>query len=663
MKSALLRRTLLIALALAFPIAALANMSGTQTLNSGQSFSFDTGAVVASGGDILLIGNPTILNLSPFLEFEGNAKGAVIGLTGASNFSSLSQSVLQQEFAILFSTTEISSALPVGTILGLLTNGGNYAAAMVTVNSTMGNSTPSITFQYINYGTATAGPAITKITNNYSYTPNGFTNSGISPSSIFTIFGTNLAAPSSGAAAGLQSSATGIPTTWNGATVTVSVGGKNFTPGLYYALPTQIAAVLPAATPIGSGTVTVNYNGTSNAFAIQVVANALGLDTYYGTGAGLVTATVATGPSAGALITYTNSAQPLEVLTFWGSGNGADPLDSDTVFTNTPHAVNQSATAFYIGGVAATVQYAGSSGYPGLNQINVQVPAAVAGGCANSVVAVTNGVSSNFGFLPVSATGGVCNDTYSGIGGTLINTLGTQTTVNSGTLFLGQLNSPSAGLINFASAMFQSTTGVGYGSSNGIVSVGSCSVTETVSTTAVTTSTGLDGGTLSVTGPAGNYPLTETKTGMYSAQFPASAITSTGGTYTYNIGGGTGVGKTTDTINLPNPILTWTNQAAAATVTLSQGLLATWSGGQPGSVVVIMGSSSGPNGTNGTYTCYAPQSALQFMVPPYVTGTLPAGTGTTTLENISDYSMFSATGLDFGIGFGFTSMQVNSTFK
>jgi uncharacterized protein (TIGR03437 family) len=650
MKNKLFRQTLLIVLALACPIAAW-GLSGTVTLAANNGVSFDTGATSSSNatGDIYWNGSN--------ITFIGKAKGAVLpGITGSS-FNLVTQTLLAQVYSLSFSTAAISSgSLPAGTVFGVLTNGGNYAAVMVT-----SISAGSITLQYVSFVTvAPTGPQITNVANNYSYIPAGFVNSGISPSSIFTIFGTNLAAPSSGTAAGLQSSAAGIPTTWNGATVTVSVGGKNFTPGLYYALPTQIAAVLPAATPTGSGTVTVNYNGTSNAYAIQVVANALGLDTYYGTGAGLVTATDAT---TGALITYTNSARPLEVLVFWGSGNGADPLDSDTVFTSTPHSVNQSATVFYIGGVAATVQYAGSSGYPGLNQINVQVPASVTGGCANSVVGVTNGQSSNFGFLPVSQTGGVCNDAYSGIGGTLINTLGTQSTVNSGTLFLGQLTSPSTGLINFASAMFQSTTGVGYGSSNGIVSVGSCSVTETVSTTAVTTFTGLDAGTISVTGPAGNYPLTETKTGMYSAQLPASAITSAGGAFTYNIGGGTNVGKTTDTINLPNPILNWTNQAAAATVTLSQGMLATWSGGQPGSVVVIMGSSSGANGTNGNYTCYAPQSALQFMVPSYVTGTLPPGTGTTTVENVTDYSMFSATGLDFGIGFGFTSVQVNSTFK
>lgn len=653
MKSTLFRRAAVAVLAFAFPIAALADISGTATLAANTALNLDTGATASSGGDILWTGTG--------ITFQGTAKGgslAALGLSGASGFSTVTQAILQ-ELASFSSTAPIAaSALPVGTILGVGTNGGNSSKVLVTALSGT-----SITLQYTTYETAApTGPTITGITNNYSYIPAGFVNSGIAPSSIFVIFGSNMATAPAGTLT-LNSSAgpSGLPATDAGATLAVVAGGNTYHPAMYYASPSQIAGVLPAGVPVGAATISVTFGGaTSNAFSFQVVANALGLDSYYGTGAGLVTATDAT---FGTLITYTNSAKPLQVLTFWGSGNGADPLDSDSVFTSTPHAVNQSSTSFYIGGVAATVLYAGSSGYPGLNQINVQVPASVTGGCGNSAVAITNGQPSNFGFLPVSETGGVCNDAYSGISGTLINTLGGQSTVRSGTLFLGQLNGPSTGLINFASAMFQSTTGVGYGSANGIVSVGSCSVTETLSSIASTTTTPLDAGNISVNGPAGNYPLTETKTGMYSAQLPASAITSSGGAFTYNIGGGTNVGATTDTINLPNPILNWTNQTAAATVTRSQGMLATWTGGQTGSVVIITGTSSGSSGTSGTYTCYAPQSALQFMVPQYVTGTLPAGTGTTTVENITDYSMFSATGLDAGIGFGFTSLQVNSTFK
>jgi uncharacterized protein (TIGR03437 family) len=288
-----------------------------------------------------------------------------------------------------------------------------------------------------------AQPTITGITNNYSYVPAGFPNSGIPPGSIFLIYGSNMStAP---ATVTLQSSASpGIPKTLEGATLTVSVGGVTVTPAMYYATPRQIAAVLPSGTPTGSATITVSYNSeTSNAFSFQVVPDAVGLDTYYGTGTGLVTATNTT---TGDLYNYTNSAKPGETVVLWGSGLGADTADSDTVFTSTPHTVN-TPLKIYIGGVAATILYAGSSGYPGLNQFDVTIPENAPLSCSDGVVAVTGtGASqtvSNFGSLAVSQSGGDCNDSIFGISGSTIGSLSGLSTVRFGDLFVGQLVQPA----------------------------------------------------------------------------------------------------------------------------------------------------------------------------------------------------------------------------
>jgi len=60
--------------------------------------------------------------------------------------------------------------------------------------------------------------------------------------------------------------------TLNGASLTVVVGSVTTHPALYYTSSTQIAAVLPAATPVGTGSLTVNYRGTNSApTPIQVV--------------------------------------------------------------------------------------------------------------------------------------------------------------------------------------------------------------------------------------------------------------------------------------------------------------------------------------------------------------------------------------------------------
>ena len=170
-----------------------------------------------------------------------------------------------------------------------------------------------------------AAPVVSAVLNNSSLIPAGFPNSGVAPSSLFVIQGTGMAAPGSNPV--LQDSAQGLPTTLNGTSISVTVGGTTVAPAIYYTSPTQVAAVLPAATPVGNGTITVSYNATPSASApIQVVPNAYGFDIYNGLA-------VATDATSGGLITYTNSAKPGQVLVFWGTGLGADPADSDTTYT------------------------------------------------------------------------------------------------------------------------------------------------------------------------------------------------------------------------------------------------------------------------------------------------------------------------------------------
>jgi uncharacterized protein (TIGR03437 family) len=644
--------------AVVFPMAAFADISGTATISAGGSFSLDNGANVSSGGDISYSGTS--------LTFVGSAKGgslAALGISGAAAYAGITQLELTALASLATNAPIPLSSLSVNAILGVATNGGNASKLLVTAISTS-----SISFQYTTYETAApTGPTITKVTNNYSYTPNGFSNSGISPSTIFTIFGSNLSDPAPANLTLNRTDGAGIPTKSGGATVSVTVGGKTVTPGLYYAIPTQIAAVLPAGTPTGAGTVTVTYNGANSAaFSINVVPATLGLDTYYGTGSGLITATSATLVGtipAGTLFNYTNSAAPGQTIVLWGSGLGADTQDSDTVFTSTPHAVNQGSVQVYFGNVAGAVGYAGSSGYPGLNQINVTIPTNAPTGCGVSVAVVVLGVTSNFGTLPIGQ--GVCSDPVYGTNGTLLGQLSGQTTVKSGSVIVGQ-SVDTSGTSNIALASFSSNTGSSYGSTSGIVSLGSCLVTEVVGSSGSSTSTGLDAGaSIALTGPLGAYTLNPIPiiTGTYTAQLPGGAITSTGGAFTFKGPGGANVGAFTTTVNLPNPLMSWTNQSAGATVTRSQGVQINWSGGTPGSYVVITGSSSGSGGTSGSFVCYAPQSALTFTVPPYVTGTLPAGSGSLSVENGTNFVSFSASGLDNGIGFGFNSIGINSTYQ
>jgi uncharacterized protein (TIGR03437 family) len=283
---------------------------------------------------------------------------------------------------------------------------------------------------------------------------------------------------------------------------------------MYYATPGQIAAVLPSNTPPGAATITVTYNGAaSNAFSFQVVPYALGLNTYFGSGTGLV---VATDNSTGSEITYTNSAKPGETIVLYGSGLGADTADSDTVFTSSPHAVNTPLT-IYFGGIPGTILYAGSSGYPGYDQIDVTIPDNVALSCYVGVVGATGTGSSltvsNFGSLAIATAGGQCDDSVFGISGTTVSTLTGQSTVRYGDLFVGQLIDPTSSTNNtpktdnIAIASFTKISGTSFGSSSGSAfSVGSCFVSQVISISGtIPPIVGLYDGNIGLAGPAGSY--------------------------------------------------------------------------------------------------------------------------------------------------------------
>jgi uncharacterized protein (TIGR03437 family) len=649
MSNAFRRRAILAVLAVLCPAAAWANSSGTTTLSANTRFSFDTGATVTSGGDILFTGTS--------IAMEGNAGEFSLGATGSAEYSSLNQATLS-EFSSLYSSTAISgsSSLIVNEVFAVHTNGGNYAAVLITAVSST-----SLSLQYTTFGVSTgpSGPAISAVQNNYSNILTGLPNYGIAPGSLFVIYGAGLSAA---ATAVLQSSASpGIPTTLNGASISVTVGGTTTHPGIYYAIPTQIAAVLPSGTPTGNGTITVSYGGLSGSAPIQVVTSALGLDTLFQTGTGLGVATV-----GATVINYNVSASPGQTVTLWGSGLGADLADSDTVYTSTPHSVS-TPLQIYVGGILASIGYQGSSGYPGVNQINVVIPTSVQTGCGVSVVAVTGSVVSNTVTLPINPGGGVCSDSFLGITGTqLISESGTTTTPAYSAGYLDVERSVDAGMTegsigaSFFSYPQEKTTYTGYS----FPSLGNCIVIQYVPTTTTTTyvaPTGLDAGTISVTGPAGTQPVPEITipnttgpSGDYSLQPSSTFLPATFGTFTFTGSGGKDVGPFTASISYNNPLV-WTNMSSTTSISRSQGVTINWTGGASGTYVYIYGSSSNTSGSTTlsvSFECYAPVSANQFTVPSYVLLALPpsgAGTGNGSL-GVSNgaSSQFAASGLSTG---------------
>lgn len=134
----------------------------------------------------------------------------------------------------------------------------------------------------------------------------------------------------------------------------------------------QIWALLPADLPFGPADLTLTINGEAGTARIQVVPNAVGLFARSGFGFGAALATnddVSAPPTINRL---TNPALPGQYVTLWGTGLGKAPNGAVTV---------------KVGGRPVTSSYAGPApGFPGVDQINLPLPADAPDGCYVSLV-------------------------------------------------------------------------------------------------------------------------------------------------------------------------------------------------------------------------------------------------------------------------------------
>lgn len=647
----LLNATTILLMAAVLPLAAQSTVTGTQTLTSGQHLNLDTGATTLSTGGDLSWSSVQGLNtvgtavITPF----------PLNVT-SSNFSSIT---LTQLMGAGYAQGPVF--VSAGNVYGVYTNQNNYAAMLVTA---VAADSSTITLQFITFHT----PTISEVVNNYSQLGPGLPNSGIALGSLFIVKGGSLASATT--VSTLESSASpGLPTTLNGATVNVMVNGTTVNPAFYYAIGTQLALVMPSNTPLGSGTLTVNYNGQSSAqFNIQVVATAMGFAGYWGFSNGLG---IATNPFTGAFYNYTNSIPPGTQVVLWGSGLGADPT-RDTTFVTQPggFAIN-ALGALYVGGISAPISYQGASGYPGVNQINITIPASAPTGCHVSVVGVTTaGVPTNSITLPIGT--GVCEEPEFGRDGNMLSTFAAKTTVTAGSVSLnvpldasGNFNSPvtSSPDSNQAVGMFPEFyryTGLGFATAAGVVSSGSCVANpDTYSTVAAA----LAPGTMTINYDGQNYEYVPTPpAGAQIELLLPGGILFPGGSITLPFQASSQIGAFTVSITLPSPTINWTNQNAAAKITRANGLLITWTGGAAGTYVSISGSASG-TGAAGSFNCLAPLSAGQFTVPPYMFAALSGSNVNITVADQTVPQTFNAAILDYGYTQASDSQTVTGTLQ
>jgi uncharacterized protein (TIGR03437 family) len=635
-----------------FPFTVLADLNQTIVLQTNSRLSLDTGDTPSSGGDLLWNGS----TLAP----QGSARASKPSNLGLTNFNGLPESYWVSVAAGAKSTPITADLLVGGAGFVAVTNSGKVSKVLVTANSG-----GVITLQFTTFGASAAAgvPTISQILNNSSAIPPGMPNYGIAPSSIFVVKGSSLADPGDPVLQDTQATG-GLPLTLNGASITVVVNNVTTHPALYYTSPAQLAAVLPAATPVGTGTITVTYRGNTSAPGpIQVVASAVGINNFSQVGVFNSNANegVATDASSGALLTFTNSGSAGQTLVVWATGIGADPADSDNTYIAAPHAIN-TPMQVYFGGVLLPLLYQGASIYPGVDVIIFTIPASVPSGCYVPLVAVTGNIISNVATFPIHQGGGPCVEPTTGLNGSQI-LQNTQNTLKTGVVTLVQTNSPNTGVSNSANAAFQKYSGLVAAATGQIVSPGGCVVGPIVAGGALTLD-GLDAGTVTLTGPAGLAVTLAPQLGIKgysSAILAAGGIPSSGGSFTFNGSGGADVGSFTATVTFSNPLLSWANPSAAASVDRTQGIPVTWTGGNPGTYVVISGTSTGSGVTAG-YSCRIAVEARQFTVPSYILLGLPAGSGGTNIQN-DVFSTFTATGLDNTSAVGAVSRNVATTFR
>jgi len=510
-------------------------------------------------------------------------------------------------------------------------------------------------------------------------------NSSIAQGSFFTIFGSNLGPAKS------PSLAFPLQTNLGGVTVTVVAGSQTFPAIPLFVGPGQINAVLPSAVPVGPATATVDFNGTSNSASFQVVAHSFGIFTVAqsGNGPGVID------NAKYALYSLGNAAAAGDTAIIWGTGIGGVKGDEEAGPLPGDHP--EIPAEVYVGLTKAKITYRGRSGCcVGVDQIFFTVPSGITG-CSIPVAVKIGDIVSNFVTMPIAESSGnrVCSDANGpspstisqyltkGFSGGHISLDRTTTTSPGLPPPLGN-GQPTTSTTDTGSASFSKIPPLDLSISNNpfqTTTLGTCTVFTFVgpgpSFTDNFQPTPLDAGPqLTVLGPNGTKQLTKQSKGSYSAQLGGGGGGFGGigggsttplyldpGAYTVNNGsGGADVGKFTANINIATP-LTWTNESSITTVVRANGQLVTWTGGDPSSIVVITGYSiqlgSNPDGSDslgGFFTCYAPDSAKQFLIPSVVLDNLPPSSlipevniPAGSLSVASQQSVtFTATGIDQG---------------
>jgi uncharacterized protein (TIGR03437 family) len=493
-------------------------------------------------------------------------------------------------------------------------------------------------------GAAVAQPPLIynrSIYNAASFMPAGVPMGAIAQGSIFSIFG-NFLGPSKAVTA----SSFPLANTLAGVSINIIQGSTTVPAIPVYVGIGQINAIMPSTAPLGIASVQVVVNNArSNMAPIQIVSSEVGIFTANGTGIGPGVLWNFIAQNNQPVNSPTVTAKNGQVITLWGTGLG--PIaGADNVAPTTGNLPVQ--VQVFVGGQPATVQYSGRSGCcAGVDQIVFTVPKNAPTGCWVPVYVKTGGTTiSNFVTMAIEPTPGVCTTdvlpqvTSSFVQGKRIaEALATRTVTRQDVGVLAPVDITSDYHVDFA---FQPDPGqFPFNPAIAFPPSGTCTayahpgdmLNGSPLPGMATTTMPLDmGAPFLLTGPNGSKTLSA---GFFGAQagylggsisnnILSSSLFLDPGSYTLQGFGGADVGPFSTSFTIPQP-LTWTNRLQTNVVNRTQPLTISWSGGDSGQVVAMLGFGDDlPSNSSAVFVCIAPPGATSFTVPTDMLSILPA---------------------------------------
>jgi uncharacterized protein (TIGR03437 family) len=477
-----------------------------------------------------------------------------------------------------------------------------------------------------------------------SFMPAGIPGGAIARGSIFSVFGARM-----GPAKPVTASSFPLGTTLGNVAINVIQGSTSVSAIPVYVSASQINAIMPSNAPLGAVSLqVVSGNVRSNMSPVRVTGSAFGIFTATGTGIGPGVLYNFVAQDNQPVNSPTITATKGQVITLWGTGLGpvTGPDNVAPAAGNLPVQVE-----VFVGGQPATVQYSGrSTCCAGVDQIVFTVPANAPPGCWVPVYVRTGGTTvSNVVSMGISASGGVCStDVLPQItsvivkGGRFGKAIAVRATTRQDVGTLAPVD--VTGDYHASYALDAAPGPFPFHPVYSVPPSGTCTsytlqgdlLNGDLLPGAMPESMPPDfGAPFLLTGPHGPRTLTSLFSnfratylgGSISSNILPSSLYLDPGSYKLMGFGGTDIGPFSVSFSIPQPLV-WTNRDQLASIDRTQPLTISWTGGDAGQVVIVMGFGEDlPTNSSAVFACIAQPGAASLTVPPAILSNLPPTRG------------------------------------